>query len=83
MRIAAAHPVISDHEPACEEWLIVEWPEGTDEPIDYWISNLPVSTEPEVLARLARLRWMIELDYKQLKGELGLGAWVGNATGGG
>ena len=44
---------------------------GKPEPTDYWISNLPADTEPERLARLARLRWKIELDYKQLKGELG------------
>ena len=38
-----------------EEWLIAEWPEGRDEPTDYWISNLPADTPPERLARLARL----------------------------
>jgi hypothetical protein len=42
------------------EWLIVEWPEGHEHPSDYWLSNLPTSTDPEQLARLARLRWMIE-----------------------
>ncbi|MCA1678810.1 MAG: IS701 family transposase [Actinobacteria bacterium] len=62
-----------------EEWLIAEWPEGRDEPTDYWISNLPADTKPERLARLARLRWKIELDYKQLKGELGLDHYEGRS----
>ena len=62
-----------------EEWLIAEWPEGRDQPTDYWISNLPEDTEPERLARLARLRWKIELDYKQLKGELGLDHYEGRS----
>jgi SRSO17 transposase len=62
-----------------EEWLICEWPEGTDEPTDYWLSNLPADAEPERLARLARLRWKIELDYKQLKGELGLDHYEGRS----
>lgn len=62
-----------------EEWLIAEWPEGRDEPTDYWISNLPADTAPEQLARLARLRWKIELDYKQLKGELGLDHYEGRS----
>jgi SRSO17 transposase len=62
-----------------EEWLIAEWPEGHEEPIDYWLSNLPAGTEPERLARLARLRWKIELDYKQLKGELGLDHYEGRS----
>jgi SRSO17 transposase len=65
--------------PPREEWLIAEWPEGEDAPSDYWISNLPAGTEPERLARLARMRWKIELDYKQLKGELGLDHYEGRS----
>jgi SRSO17 transposase len=65
--------------PPREEWLIAESPEGRDQPSDYWISNLPEDTEPEQLARLARLRWKIELDYKQLKGELGLDHYEGRS----
>jgi SRSO17 transposase len=62
-----------------EELLIAEWPADNDEPIDYWNTNLPADTEPERLARLARLRWKIELDYKQLKGELGLDHYEGRS----
>ncbi len=65
--------------PPREEWLIAEWPEGKEQPTDYWISNLPADAEPEQLARLARLRWKIELDYKQLKGELGLDHYEGRS----
>ncbi len=65
--------------PPREEWLIAEWPEGHDQPSDHWISNLPEDAEPEQLARLARLRWRIELDYKQLKGELGLDHYEGRS----
>jgi SRSO17 transposase len=62
-----------------EEWLIAEWPEGDEQPTDYWLSNLPADTDPERLARLARLRWKIELDYRQLKGELGLDHYEGRS----
>jgi SRSO17 transposase len=65
--------------PPREEWLIAECPEDHDQPSGYWISNLPEETEPEQLARLARLRWKIELDYKQLKGELGLDHYEGRS----
>lgn len=65
--------------PPREEWLIAEWPAGEDKPTDYWIANLPADTEPERLARLARMRWKIELDYKQLKGELGLDHYEGRS----
>jgi SRSO17 transposase len=82
VRVIAAHPVTRDRQEPREEWLIIEWPEGHEQPSDYWISNLPADTEPEQLARLARLRWMIELDYKQLKGELGLDHYEGRSYAG-
>ena len=65
--------------PPPEEWLIAEWPEGAEAPTDYWLSNLPADTGPERLARLARMRWKIELDYRQLKGELGLDHYEGRS----
>lgn len=82
VRVVAANGVLRrGHEPR-EEWLILEWPEGAEAPTDYWLSNLPEDTEPERLARLARLRWMIELDYRQLKGELGLDHYEGRSYAG-
>lgn len=65
--------------PPREEWLICEWPEGQGAPTDYWLANLPASTSPTRLARLARLRWVIELDYRQLKGQLGLDHYEGRS----
>lgn len=65
--------------PPREEWLIAEWPEGSEAPTDLWLSNLPEDTGPERLARLARMRWKIELDYRQLKGELGLDHYEGRS----
>jgi SRSO17 transposase len=79
VRVVAAHAVTDDHKPARWEWLIIEWPADRDAPTDYWLSNLPADTEPERLARLARLRWTIELDYRQLKGELGLDHYEGRS----
>ena len=69
----------TDELPPREEWLIAEWPKGHEKPTDYWISNLPATTTQTRLARLARLRWKIELDYKQLKGELGLDHYEGRS----
>ena len=80
MRVRAAHNwQQATPFPPRVEWLICEWPEHAEQPTDYWISNLPEGSEPERLARLARLRWKIELDYKQLKGELGLDHYEGRS----
>jgi SRSO17 transposase len=79
VRVVAAHPVTRDHQPPRWEWLIIEWPADQDAPTDYWLSDLSEDTEPERLARLARLRWTIELDYRQLKGELGLDHYEGRS----
>jgi len=79
VRVVAAHPVRRDHRPAREEWLIIEWPPNEEAPTDYWLSNLPAKTARERLSRLARLRWQIELDYRQLKGELGLDHYEGRS----
>ena len=62
-----------------EEWLIAEWPPGAENPVGYWLSNLPADTKPERLARLARLRGKIKLDDNQLKSELGLDQYEGRS----
>jgi SRSO17 transposase len=79
VRVVATHPVRTDCLPPSWEWLIIEWPAGEDAPTDYWLSNLPEDESRERLARLARLRWTIELDYRQLKGELGLDHYEGRS----
>jgi len=79
VRVRASHEWQKRPSPPPEEWLIAEWPEGAEAPTDYWLSNLSEDTEPERLARLARMRWKIELDYRQLKGELGLDHYEGRS----
>jgi SRSO17 transposase len=80
VRVRAAHNWDqATPSPPREEWLIAEWPEDKEQPTDYWLSNLPQNTKPERLTRLARLRWKIELDYKQLKDELGLDHYEGRS----
>jgi SRSO17 transposase len=82
VRVVATHPVRNNNLPPREEWLIIEWPQREEAPTDYWLSNLPETESRERLARLARLRWTIELDYRQLKGELGLDHYEGRSYAG-
>lgn len=58
-------------------WLICEWPSKADEPTKYWLSNLPADTPFKTLVRLAKLRWRIEHDYRELKDALGLDHFEG------
>ncbi len=58
-------------------WLLAEWPDGKDEPVKYWLSNLPAGTPIKSLVRLAKLRWRIEHDYRELKQCLGLDHYEG------
>jgi SRSO17 transposase len=60
-------------------WLIAEWPPGEPEPTDYWLSDLPADTPLRDLVRLAKIRWRIEHDYRELKDGLGLDHFEGRS----
>jgi SRSO17 transposase len=63
-------------------WLLAEWPPEADEPTDYWLSSLPEDTPVEELVRLAKIRWRIEHDYRELKTGLGLDHFEGRSFAG-
>ena len=63
-------------------WLLAEWPAGQPEPVKYWLSSLPADTPLEELVRLAKLRWRVEHDYRELKDGLGLDHFEGRSFGG-
>ena len=66
--------------PEC--WLLAEWPPEADEPADYWLSTLPPGTPVAELVRLAKIRWRIEHDYRELKTGLGLDHFEGRSYAG-
>ena len=77
LRVRAAHRDEERSQPRPYEWLLIEWPDGEDEPSKYWLSTLPEDIDFERLVALAKLRWRIERDYQELKQELGLGHFEG------
>ena len=77
VRVRPAHRDTQRSEPWPEEWLLIEWPEGEDEPAKYRFSNLPRRTALQHLVLVAKARWRIERDYQELKQELGLGHYEG------
>lgn len=63
--------------PREEQWLIIEWADGAEEPAHYWLSNLPARMPWQQMVDTVMGRWRIERDYEELKGELGLGHYEG------
>ena len=60
-------------------WLLAEWPPDAGEPTGYWLSNLTADTHSSELVRLAKIRWRIEHDYRELKHGLGLDHFEGRS----
>jgi len=63
-----------------EETCLVEWPGAAPAPTKYWLADL--RGDPLGLRRLVRLakgRWRIEQDYRELKDELGLDHFEGRS----
>ena len=60
-------------------WLLAEWPPEAEEPSGYWLSDLPADAPIAELARLAKIRWRIEHDYRELKHGLGLDHFEGRS----
>jgi SRSO17 transposase len=77
LRVRPAHRDQKRSEPWPEEWLLIEWPKGAEEPAKYWLSNLPPRTALKQLVHTAKARWLIERDYGELKQEIGLGHYEG------
>jgi SRSO17 transposase len=60
-------------------WLIVEDTGDKKRPFKFYFSNLPESTSLKRLVKLIKLRWRVERDYQELKGELGLDHFEGRS----
>jgi len=60
-------------------WLVAEWPDGAPEPVKYWLASLPADTPLEQLVHLAKLRWRLEHDDRELKDALGLDHFEGRS----
>ena len=62
--------------PSDELWLIAEHRPGNNEH-KYYVSDLPDTTAKRELVRLVKLRWRIERDYQEMKGQVGLDHFEG------
>jgi SRSO17 transposase len=55
---------------------------GAAEPTDYWLSSLPADTRLRDLVRLAKIRWRVEHEDRELKDGLGLDHFEGRSFAG-
>ena len=66
--------------PAVPVQLLIEWPADETAPIKYWLADVPhEALGLRRLVRLAKGRWRIEQDYRELKDELGLDHFEGRS----
>jgi SRSO17 transposase len=75
-RVRPAEKHTKGKPPADEQWLLCEWPEGDEEP-KFHLSTLPKHLSLRQLVRIAKMRWRVERDYQDLKGEVGLDHFEG------
>ena len=61
-----------------ERWLLCQ-ESLVDGERQYYFSNLPPDTPLKTLVRIARSRWAIEVQYRDLKTELGLDHFEGRS----
>jgi SRSO17 transposase len=82
VRVHIAHRHAEGAGPGPEVWLLSEWPRDEVAPTKYYLSSLPATTALRTLVRFGKLRWRIERDYQELKGELGLDHFEGRTWSG-
>jgi len=82
LAVRPANVKLRNAQPGAElpiRWLLAEWPDDKATPTNFWLANLPADTTLEQLVCLAKLRWRIEQDYRELKDALGLDHFEGRS----
>lgn len=82
VRVRTAHGWSKSKPPGPEQWLLIEETTSDKRPHKFYLSNLPADTPVKRLVRLAKMRWRVERDYRELKEELGLDHFEGRTWNG-
>jgi SRSO17 transposase len=77
LRVRPAHNDHRRREMRAEVWLLIEWPRGEPGPTRAWFLNVAEDADLRAMVDLVKLRWRIERDYEDLKGETGLDHYEG------
>ena len=75
-RVRPAEKHTKGRPPDEEQWLIGSWA-ASDKAPTFHFSNLPAGTTTKELIRILKLRWRVERDHQEMKGEVGLDHFEG------
>lgn len=75
-RVRSAEKHTKGRLPGEEQWLLCEWHSSETEP-RFHFSTLPGNASIKELVRVTKMRWRVERDYQDLKGEVGLDHFEG------
>jgi SRSO17 transposase len=75
-QVLVQHPR-ADGQPRTPEILLIEWQKGAKKPRAYCLCTPPGTATLEELVFIAKMRWRIERDYRELKQEFGMSDYQG------
>lgn len=82
VRIHSAERCTKGLPPSEAMWLLIEINPQEKRPFKYYLSSLPETIPAKVLVNLVKMRWRIEMDYRDMKQHLGLDEYEGRTWGG-
>jgi SRSO17 transposase len=77
-RVRPAEKHTKGRPPSQMQWLLCEWHSTETEP-RFHFASLPANVSLKELVRVTKLRWRVERDYQDLKGEVGLDHFEGRS----
>lgn len=82
LRVRSAEGRTKGKLPSQEMWLVVEQTKHPKRPYKYYFCSLSEKTPMKVMVNLLKMRWRIEMDYRDMKQHLGLDQYEGRTWGG-
>jgi len=71
------HPLRQGHGELERAWLVVDWPQGDEQPYHYYLAHLHRPPRKAACLKLSRARWHIEQYFQRAKDDLGLDHFEG------
>jgi len=82
VRVRSAERCTKGLPPSEPLWLLIELNPQEKRPYKFYLSSLPEKAPMKVLVDLVKMRWRIEMDYRDMKQHLGLDEYEGRTWGG-